>query len=188
MANRSGEVSLRSRERHGKSVSIPFPFLIVSHSFLIVDVGGAIKFDCFLIDRPVINRNKFNLSPYERKLFFSEIPSSRSLLLKIDTRACQGTDTQVSYLEHVQAVVTLNATRRGDVELFLTSPMGTRSMILSRRAKDDDRRDGFTKWPFMTTHSWGEYPQGTWLLEVSRAFFRTNFRPFATIKILFLFR
>lgn len=40
-------------------------------------------------------------------------------------------------------------------------------MILSRRANDDDHRDGFTKWPFMTTHSWGEYPQGTWKLEVS---------------------
>jgi len=39
-------------------------------------------------------------------------------------------------------------------------------MILSRRANDDDYLDGFTKWPFMTTHSWGEYPQGTWKLEV----------------------
>lgn len=42
-----------------------------------------------------------------------------------------------------------------------------RSMILSRRANDDDSRDGFAKWPFMTTHTWGEYPQGTWTLEVS---------------------
>ena len=40
-------------------------------------------------------------------------------------------------------------------------------MILSRRVNDDDHRDGFTKWPFMTTHTWGEYPQGTWSLEVS---------------------
>lgn len=42
-----------------------------------------------------------------------------------------------------------------------------RSMILSRRVNDDDHRDGFTKWPFMTTHTWGEYPQGTWMLEVN---------------------
>ncbi|CAH1107647.1 unnamed protein product [Psylliodes chrysocephalus] len=39
------------------------------------------------------------------------------------------------------------------------------SMILSRRQNDDDSRDGFSKWPFMTTHTWGEYPQGTWILE-----------------------
>lgn len=96
-----------------------------------------------------------------------KISSKRPLFLKIETTACQSTDTQVNFLEHVQAVITLNSTRRGDVELFLTSPMGTRSMILSRRVNDNDHRDGFTKWPFMTTHTWGEYPQGTWTLEVS---------------------
>ena len=74
-------------------------------------------------------------------------------------------------MEHVQAVITANSSRRGDLELYLTSPMGTQSMILSKRANDDDQRDGFTKWPFMTTHTWGEYPQGTWLLEVHLSLF-----------------
>nr|XP_018916303.1 PREDICTED: neuroendocrine convertase 2 [Bemisia tabaci] len=97
---------------------------------------------------------------------FQAIPKSGSVILKIHTRVCQGFENEVNYLEHVQAVVTLNSTRRGDVELFLTSPMGTKSMILSRRVNDDDKRDGFIKWPFMTTHMWGEYPQGTWQLEV----------------------
>lgn len=54
------------------------------------------------------------------------IPSGRSLFLKIKTDACKDTDTEVNYLEHVQAVITANSTRRGDLELFLTSPMGTR--------------------------------------------------------------
>lgn len=96
----------------------------------------------------------------------SEIPNGDSLVLTIDTSACNGTDTEVNYLEHVQAVITANASRRGDLEMFLTSPRGTRSMILSKRANDDDHRDGFTKWPFMTTHSWGEDPKGVWTLEV----------------------
>lgn len=102
-----------------------------------------------------------------------------SLFLKITTTACKGTDTEVNYLEHVQAVISANASRRGDLEMFLTSPMGTRSMILSKRANDDDHRDGFTKWPFMTTHTWGEYPQGTWILEVCRYFssLNMNFHP-----------
>lgn len=97
---------------------------------------------------------------------YRQITTDNSLTLKITTNACKGTDTEVNYLEHVQAVVTVNSTRRGDIEMFLTSPMGTRSMILSKRINDDDYRDGFTKWPFMTTHTWGEYPQGTWTLEV----------------------
>lgn len=44
--------------------------------------------------------------------------------------------------------------------------MGTRSMILSERPNDDDNQDGFTKWPFMTTHTWAEYPRGRWSLEI----------------------
>jgi len=95
-----------------------------------------------------------------------EIPQGKSLFLTIETTSCAGTDTEVNYLEHVQAVITVNATRRGDVELFMRSPMGTRSMILSSRPNDEDSHDGFTKWPFMSTHPWAEYPRGKWSLEV----------------------
>ena len=73
---------------------------------------------------------------------------------------------QVNYIEHVQLVVSLNASRRGDVTMYSVSPAGTRSMILSRRPKDDDAKDGFVNWPFMTTHTWGENPRGKWRLIV----------------------
>lgn len=94
-----------------------------------------------------------------------EIKMNATVVLELETDACEGTDTEVNYLEHVQAVVTLNSSRRGDVELFLVSPMGTKSMILSKRPHDDDSRDGFTKWPFMTTHTWAENPRGKWKIE-----------------------
>ncbi|PIO73515.1 convertase P-domain protein [Teladorsagia circumcincta] len=93
-----------------------------------------------------------------------EIPEDGNLILELDTDACLGTATEVRYLEHVQAVVSFNSTRRGDTTLYLVSPMGTRTMILSRRPKDDDSKDGFTNWPFMTTHTWGENPIGKWRL------------------------
>ncbi len=54
------------------------------------------------------------------------IPEDKSLFLTMETTACAGTETEVNYLEHVQAVITLNSTRRGDIELFMRSPMGTR--------------------------------------------------------------
>ncbi|XP_047470324.1 neuroendocrine convertase 2-like [Penaeus chinensis] len=92
------------------------------------------------------------------------ISINETIEIKIETDACAWSDTEVNYLEHVQAVITLNASRRGDVELFIVSPMDTKSMILSRRPNDDDSRDGFTKWPFMTTHTWAENPRGTWRL------------------------
>ena len=72
---------------------------------------------------------------------------------------------RVVYLEHVQAVVTLSASRRGEVEIFLTSPRGTRSTLLAKRVRDMSP-EGFNAWAFMTTHCWGEPADGLWKLEV----------------------
>uniref|UniRef100_A0A9J8BFC0 Neuroendocrine convertase 2 n=2 Tax=Cyprinus carpio TaxID=7962 RepID=A0A9J8BFC0_CYPCA len=101
-----------------------------------------------------------------------KIQSGNKLVLSITTDACQGKDNFVRYLEHVQAVITINASRRGDLNVNMTSPMGTKSILLSRRPRDDDAKVGFDKWPFMTTHTWGEDPRGTWLLERSSSLSR----------------
>jgi len=93
--------------------------------------------------------------------------SKNALKLQIDTDGCRGKKNQVNYLEHVQSFITLNSTRRGDVTIYLTSPMNTTSLILSRRPNDDDSKDGFNKWPFMTTHSWAENPRGKWTLFIT---------------------
>jgi len=101
----------------------------------------------------------------------------RPLKLTIDTDACDAADEEaaeeepedaapVRYLEHAQAFVSLKSSRRGSIVMYLTSPMGTRSLILSKRPDDDDSTDGFVKWPFMTTQCWGEDPKGLWTLEV----------------------
>lgn len=39
-------------------------------------------------------------------------------------------------------------------------------MILSQRPNDDDSKSGFTRWPFMTTHTWAEMPRGEWTLDI----------------------
>ncbi|XP_004686996.1 PREDICTED: neuroendocrine convertase 2 [Condylura cristata] len=95
-----------------------------------------------------------------------KIPSTGKLVLTLTTDACEGQENFVRYLEHVQAVITVNASRRGDLNINMTSPMGTKSILLSRRPRDDDSKVGFDKWPFMTTHTWGEDARGTWTLEL----------------------
>jgi len=72
---------------------------------------------------------------------------------------------QVRFLEHVQAHVTLDSTNRGDLSIYLTSPRGTKSQLLTSRSKDTSSR-GFKDWPFLTVFCWGEDPEGTWVLEV----------------------
>ena len=71
----------------------------------------------------------------------------------------------VNYLEHVQAHVTVEAARRGDLTIYLTSPHGTKSQLLAKRPHDSSRA-GFHDWPFLTVHCWGEHPAGTWELEI----------------------
>lgn len=84
----------------------------------------------------------------------------------MESDGCLGDyNNAVRYLEHVEAIVTLEASRRGEIEMFLTSPHGTRSTLLAKRSRDSSH-DGFNNWAFMTTHNWGELSTGTWKLEV----------------------
>uniref|UniRef100_A0A0X3P6G6 P/Homo B domain-containing protein n=1 Tax=Schistocephalus solidus TaxID=70667 RepID=A0A0X3P6G6_SCHSO len=90
--------------------------------------------------------------------------------LSVDTDGCLAQANNnpahaVFYLEHVQAKVTLTSDRRGEVELWLTSPMGTVSKLLSKRPFDLDVA-GFHAWPFMSVHYWGELANGTWTLTI----------------------
>ncbi|CAB3995406.1 Neuroendocrine convertase 1, partial [Paramuricea clavata] len=98
----------------------------------------------------------------DRKLIRRE----KGLTVKIKANGCQGNQDELRYLEHVQLVLTLDYTRRGDLAIDLTSPMGTKSRLLSPRGEDLSD-EGFMKWPFMTTHSWGEDPRGAWTLEIN---------------------
>eukprot|EP00088_Acartia_fossae_P058133 TRINITY_DN6795_c0_g1_i11.p1 TRINITY_DN6795_c0_g1~~TRINITY_DN6795_c0_g1_i11.p1 ORF type:complete len:903 (-),score=171.96 TRINITY_DN6795_c0_g1_i11:717-3425(-) len=89
------------------------------------------------------------------------IPASTSRTAKMDVSDAG----EVKFLEHVQAHVTLSSARRGDIQIFLTSPSGTRSQLLKRRPHDMTPQ-GFQDWPFLTVFSWGENPIGTWQIEV----------------------
>lgn len=89
------------------------------------------------------------------------IPQKSFVSLELDVTDCPG----VNFLEHVQAKVSLTADRRGDIEIYLSSPAGTKSTLLAQRPHDSSR-SGFHNWPFMTVHMWGERPLGKWVLEV----------------------
>gem|GEM_PF-486432 len=66
-------------------------------------------------------------------------------------------------IEHVE--VTFNATHsfRGDLEIILTSPSGTQSVLAERH---DDSGNNFNNWVMTTVHNWDESSVGTWTLQV----------------------
>ncbi|XP_078617601.1 proprotein convertase subtilisin/kexin type 4-like isoform X3 [Branchiostoma floridae x Branchiostoma japonicum] len=96
----------------------------------------------------------------------TSIPASNRLVLHKTTDGCKNTNTEVTRLEHVQARLTITAMRRGELQIYLTSPSGTRSTLLDHRSRDDST-SGFNEWDFMTTHTWDENPEGTWTLEIN---------------------
>ncbi|XP_072402014.1 furin-like protease 1 isoform X1 [Diabrotica undecimpunctata] len=89
------------------------------------------------------------------------IPPKSMVILQLQVKECEG----VEILEHVQAKLTIFSQRRGDLNIQLTSPQGTKVVLLAHRPHDNSRA-GFNEWPFMSVHSWGESPIGTWQLEI----------------------
>ncbi|XP_022662983.1 furin-like protease 1, isoforms 1/1-X/2 isoform X4 [Varroa destructor] len=88
------------------------------------------------------------------------IPPKSTLLLHLYVE-CKN----VKHIEHTISKISLQAVRRGDLHIYLTSPKGTKSTLLTMRPRDDSRQ-GFNQWPFMTVHNWGEDPNGNWTLEI----------------------
>jgi subtilisin-like proprotein convertase family protein len=64
--------------------------------------------------------------------FRSKIAIKNHLRLKIKTDGCmKDKKTHVKYLEHVQAIVTISAVVRGDIQIYLTSPEGSLNINLN---------------------------------------------------------
>ena len=134
----------------------------VSHSFGygLMDAGAMVK----------LARNWTNVPPQHVCQICStdaakDTPKQDRISVRLQSDGCQGTDNEVNFLEHVQAKITLSSSHRGELAIYLTSPAGTKSTLLTRRSRDSST-EGFDNWAFMTTHSWGEFSTGTWTLEV----------------------
>ncbi|KAM4602371.1 proprotein convertase subtilisin/kexin type 6 [Polymixia lowei] len=95
------------------------------------------------------------------------IRADQSLNSTITTSGCsEQAEQHVSYLEHVTVQVLIVHPRRGDLEISLICPSGTRSQLLGKRLFDNSN-EGFRNWEFMTVHCWGERSEGTWTLEIT---------------------
>ena len=67
-------------------------------------------------------------------------------------------------VEKVEVVFDAAHTHRGDLEVVLTSPAGTRSVLA---AEHDDPGDDYASWVFSSARHWGENSAGEWTLTVA---------------------
>ncbi len=68
-------------------------------------------------------------------------------------------------LEWVEVVFDADHIWRADLEIVLTSPDGTESILAEQR--DDDDGDDYDNWIFTSARHWGESSQGEWILNIS---------------------
>ncbi len=66
-------------------------------------------------------------------------------------------------IEHVEVIVDIDHSYRGDLEIILTSPAGTQS-ILSE--KHEDNGNDWNNWMFTSVHHWDEDSFGEWTLSI----------------------
>ncbi|KAI0980679.1 hypothetical protein GJ496_000895 [Pomphorhynchus laevis] len=96
---------------------------------------------------------------------FLQAPGEKSVI-SFYANGCRNKPNELSFIEHVEVVLTIRTAFRGDLKLTLVSPMKTNSTLLHYRSKDASNTP-LKNWPFMTTHFWGENPRGKWILEIS---------------------
>ena len=94
------------------------------------------------------------------------IPKGDRLVIEMYSTGCRGSKNEINYLEHVQAIVSVQSNSRGTLVVHLRSPMGTNSTLLDRRMLDHSS-ESFNRWPFTTVHMWSEAPHGIWTLEIT---------------------
>lgn len=67
-------------------------------------------------------------------------------------------------LEHVEIIFSATHPYRGDLEILLTSPDGTESVLARKRA---DSNADYPGWKFTSVRHWGEPANGAWKLRVA---------------------
>ncbi len=71
--------------------------------------------------------------------------------------------TDAIKLETVEIVFNATHTARGQLQVILTSPSGTESVLATTRS---DTGDNFNNWVFTTKRCWDEDARGTWTIKV----------------------
>ena len=79
--------------------------------------------------------------------------------MNISTSHCN-----VTFLEHVVITLNLNFTKRSHLEVNITSPQGTRALLIHTRGFADSFSQKMDNFSVLSLHHWGENPNGIWTI------------------------
>jgi len=55
--------------------------------------------------------------------------SGREVVVTLKSTGCKGQDNEVNFLEHVILIIDMSYSRRGDLQILLTSPAGASIVV-----------------------------------------------------------
>merc|ERR1711874_535425 len=82
------------------------------------------------------------VSPVHSTQFPQTLRNGHQLEVEFTTDGCDGQENEINFLEHVQVVLDLEYSRRGNIYAELESPMGTITPLMLER-KYDSSKSGF---------------------------------------------
>uniref|UniRef100_A0A1I8HWM5 P/Homo B domain-containing protein n=1 Tax=Macrostomum lignano TaxID=282301 RepID=A0A1I8HWM5_9PLAT len=98
------------------------------------------------------------------------VQGALSISVVVSSGGCScngGKGKTVRVLESVQLHLDASYSNRGQLQVTLISPGGTKSMLLTPRLYDNHNGDcGFQAWPLMSVQFWRESPIGKWQILV----------------------
>ncbi len=108
-------------------------------------------------------RNWVNFEPKQQSVVTTHVDAHRehfALHWKVSNVSI-GAQHPALIVEHVEVHVVATHSRRGDIELVLESPHGTRSTLATQRPRDTNED---LNWTFGSVLHWGETSAGQWSL------------------------
>jgi subtilisin-like proprotein convertase family protein len=88
-------------------------------------------------------------------------------LSTISTVAVTSSGENDIVVENVEVYLDVQHFSRGHLEVVLTSPSGTTSILLPGKRPENTQLDDGEVWKLLTVRLWGESAEGTWTLEVT---------------------
>ena len=72
--------------------------------------------------------------------------------------------TETIKIEHIQLIVDIDHTFRGDLKIEITAPSGTKSILID---KHSDSNNDYSNWNFSSVRHWGESSLGIWTITIT---------------------
>ncbi|BFZ01977.1 hypothetical protein BsWGS_05016 [Bradybaena similaris] len=138
----------------------------LAFGFGLVDALAVVQLGDPTVWKGVGDQHICEVEPILPNKFPYAFQTGKSVVVKFKTDGCAGQENEVNFLEHVKVLVSVAHQRRGSIYVALQSAMGTKTPLMLER-KLDTKNKALKVWPLLSTHSWGERPQGTWTVRVA---------------------